>query len=65
VTDGRSRADLDTASPALQQRFASEFSARLERYREQLLRLGVPLLEASTQQAPLTLLRKIYGDHKA
>lgn len=65
VTDGRSRTHLDTSAAALRASFAQEFEIRLEFCRERLLRLGVPLIQASTQQAPLNLLRQVYGDSKS
>ena len=61
VTDGRSRADLDTGIFGLSQRFADLYAARVDGYQQQLQRLGIPMLSASTTQAPLTLLRNIYG----
>lgn len=62
VTDGRGRIELDTATGPLQERFAREYAEHLDAQRENLQRLGIPFLTASTTQAPLTLLRKFYGD---
>lgn len=61
VTNGQARADLDTGMPGLAQRFETLYAQRVDGYREQLLRLGIPMLSAQTTQAPLTLLRDIYG----
>jgi len=61
VTDGRERTDLDTGMPGLAERFNELYTQRVDGYRQQLLRLGVPMLSAQTTQAPLTLLRDIYG----
>ncbi|WOJ95621.1 DUF58 domain-containing protein [Congregibacter brevis] len=61
VTDGHKRAELDTGMSGLSQRFAELYSERLEGHQQQLQRLGIPMLRASTTQAPLTLLRNIYG----
>ena len=62
VTDGRERLDLDTAAPDLKTRYAHEAQQRIEEYREGLRRLGVPMLRARTDDAPLSLLRRLYGD---
>ncbi|MFT4768734.1 MAG: hypothetical protein ACI8RN_001872 [Glaciecola sp.] len=61
VTDGQTRADLDTGISGLSQRFSALYAARIEDYQKQLQRLGIPMLSASTTQAPLTLLRNMYG----
>ncbi|EED33194.1 ATPase [gamma proteobacterium NOR5-3] len=61
VTDGQARADLDTGIFGLSQRFAELYTARVDGYQQQLQRLGIPMLSANTTQAPLTLLRNIYG----
>lgn len=61
VTDGRQRTDLDTTLPALQTRYEELFAQRVESTHEQFQRLGVPMLRASTQGAPLSLLRTVYG----
>lgn len=61
VTDGDARADLDTGQRGLAQRFADLYAARINGYREQFQRLGIPVLSATTLEAPLTLLRNIYG----
>ncbi|MFK8042581.1 DUF58 domain-containing protein [Congregibacter sp.] len=65
VTDGDKRAELDTGMPGLSQRFAELYSQRLEGHQQQLQRLGIPMLRGSTTQAPLTLLRNIYGGSQA
>ena len=62
VTGHQRRVELDTAPRALRERFAAQFQARREGVRKQLQRLGVPLLFASTDAAPLGLLRRVYGD---
>lgn len=62
VTDGRDRIDLDTGVAQMRELFASEYEQRLESHRLALQRLGIPMLKASTDVAPLTLLRQVYGD---
>ncbi len=65
VTDGRGRIRLDTADAGLRQTFARDFAARRDASREQFERLGIPFLEASTTDAPLARLRRLYGDGSA
>lgn len=65
VTDGHARAELDTGVAGLSQRFSELYSQRVDSYQAQLQRLGIPMLRASTTQAPLTLLRNIYGSTQA
>jgi uncharacterized protein (DUF58 family) len=65
VTDGSARIRLDTADAALRGDFAREFSARRDASRGQFERLGIPFLEARTTDAPLALLRRLYGDGSA
>ncbi|WP_439102420.1 DUF58 domain-containing protein [Congregibacter sp.] len=65
VTDGQARAELDTGMTGLSQRFSQLYSQRVDSYQEQLQRLGIPMLRASTTEAPLTLLRNIYGSTQA
>jgi uncharacterized protein (DUF58 family) len=65
VTDGRDRIDLDTADRGLEAAFATEFERRVAGCREQFERLGLPLLEAKTDDVPLALLRRFYGDGSA
>ncbi|MFK7831058.1 MAG: DUF58 domain-containing protein [Congregibacter sp.] len=62
VTDGNTRAELNTRDGQISARFARQYARRLEEQRERLQRLGIPLLNASTADAPLTLLRTMYGD---
>ncbi|MEO0437775.1 MAG: DUF58 domain-containing protein [Pseudomonadota bacterium] len=63
VTDGKHRAELSTASRNLRQNYADDFAGRLESLRSDLQRLGVPLLEASTESVPLSLLRQFFGNN--
>ena len=63
VTDGQRRAELSTASRALRENYADDFAQRLAAIRHDLQRLGVPLLEASTESIPLALLRQFFGNN--
>ena len=62
ITDGVARLDLDTSTTGFRDRFAANARAVLEGHRERLQRLGIPLLTASTGQAPLSVLRHLYGN---
>lgn len=65
VTDGKTRTELNTQLSALGKSFAEQHEKRLEQLQQQLQRLGIPLLPASTAIAPLSLLRGLYGSGKA
>jgi len=62
VTDGSRRIDLDTSTAQLREVFRSDFEARRAACHEQFQRLAIPMLEASTQEPPLGLLRRVFGD---
>ncbi|MBT8446979.1 MAG: DUF58 domain-containing protein, partial [Gammaproteobacteria bacterium] len=65
VTDGRRRIELDTGSGALRSRFHDEYRSHRDAINDLLQRLGIPMLSASTGDAPLTLLRQLYGEGKS
>lgn len=64
VTDGSQRSELDTADRELRR----VYHRRSERQREQLTtdmrRLGIPLLQASTDRSPFSLLQSFYGENR-
>ena len=62
VTDGSARSELNTADRALQREYQASMAARRDSLKRDLLRLGVPLLQASTSEAPFSLLQNFYGD---
>jgi uncharacterized protein (DUF58 family) len=64
VTDGAQRSELHTADRHLRQRYHDQLHQQREALRTDLLRLGVPLLQASTYQAPFGLLLQFYGDRR-
>jgi uncharacterized protein (DUF58 family) len=64
VSDGRQRCELDTAGAALQARFAALLAAEQQALVEALQRLGIPLLEASTEDPPLSVLARYYGSSR-
>lgn len=64
VTDGRHRSELNTGDRALRERFAEHFSSQRDALSQHLLRLGIPLLSATTGCAPLSLLQTYYGERR-
>ena len=62
VTDGSARSELDTANSTIRRAYANRAREQRELLRKDLLRLGIPLLQARTEQAPFSLLQQFYGD---
>lgn len=62
VTNGNERSELDTADRQLRRAYLDKSRQQRELLSQDLLRLGIPLLQASTNQAPFSLLQKFYGD---
>jgi hypothetical protein len=65
VTDGQQRLEMDTGAGALRRLFAAEYRARHDDVQTMLQRLAIPMLDASTGDSPLGLLRQLYGDSRA
>jgi len=65
VTDGRAHCELDTGIASLRQAFARERDADHAALQEMFQRLAIPLLEVSTEQAPLLVLKHYFaGDRR-
>jgi uncharacterized protein (DUF58 family) len=62
VTDGQSRSELDTADRALRQAYHDRYREQRELLAREMLRLGIPMLAASTHRAPFPLLQQFYGE---
>lgn len=62
VTDGSERSELDTAERALRAAYRDRALQQRERLSTDFLKLGIPLLQASTDRAPFSLLQSYYGD---
>jgi uncharacterized protein (DUF58 family) len=62
VTDGEQRSELHTADRKLRSDYRQRFSERRELLSSDFRRLGIPILQATTDSAPFTLLRQYYGD---
>lgn len=64
VTDGRLRSELRTGDRQLQLQYQHQQQLQRTLLAHNLQQLGVPLLQAVTDQAPFTLLQKFYGDRR-
>lgn len=64
VTDGDRRIGLNTAARVLRKRYRDEDEARRSYLYGELRRLGIPLLDASTNTSPFLLLQRYYGDKR-
>ena len=64
VTDGARRCQLHTADRGLRQRFQSRHEALQQRLSTDFLRLGIPLLNIRTSDAPVALLQTYYGESR-
>ena len=58
VSDGEHRRQIETGSKRLRQNYAEQFSQRLEQLHQRLAKVGVPLIEMSTDHVPLQRLRE-------
>ena len=64
VTDGTARSELQTSNKALRTEYQQRFKLRHTELAASLQRLGIPLLQVSTQQAPFPQLQHFYGSGK-
>jgi uncharacterized protein (DUF58 family) len=62
VTNGSARSELHTADKKLRRIYQQRFQQHRDLLSGDLLRLGIPMLQATTDQAPFTLLQQFYGD---
>ncbi len=62
VTDGERRSELDTADQRIRAHYQRSMAAQSATLQQDLQRLGIPLLAASTEHAPLSLLQTYYGE---
>ncbi len=61
VTDGRRRLPLNTAAKNLTEGFAASYRRRRQALQKTCAGLAVPLIEVSTGDDPVALLRSLYG----
>ena len=64
VTDGSDRSELYTADRRLRSAYHQRALERRDALSNDLLRLGIPLLQAVTDRAPFTLLQQFYGENR-
>jgi uncharacterized protein (DUF58 family) len=64
VTNGEQRSELHTADKALRRSYEENSQQRQQQLSNDLMRLGIPLLQASTLDSPFTLLQGYYGDRR-
>ena len=63
VSDGLQRRQIETDAKKLRQHYAQQFDQQLEHLHQQLAKVGIPLIEISTDHPPLQRLREFYGNH--
>lgn len=61
VTDGNQRSQIHTGSDQTRQNYMQHFAAKQQALKQQLGKLGIPLIKVSTEQAPLQHLYRYYG----
>ncbi len=61
VTDGQQRNLIHTGGNQTRQRYSQHFDDKLQQLHQQLGKLGIPLIEVGTEQAPLQRLLRYYG----
>jgi uncharacterized protein (DUF58 family) len=64
VTDGVARSELRTGDAALRSDYREAFRRRQDALSTRLLRLGIPLLQASTDTPPFKLLQTYYAERR-
>jgi len=64
VTNGSERSELHTGDRGLRLSYRLQHQQQQALLRSDLLRLGVPLLQAATDQAPFDLLQRYYGEKR-
>ena len=64
VTNGESRSELHTADKGLRRQYTQAYRERNQALHTTLQRLGIPCLEARTDQAPFSTLQTYYGENK-
>ncbi len=64
VTDGSARSELDTADRSLRNTYSKRAQQQRDLLTTDLLRLGIPMLQATTDRAPFSVLQQFYGDRR-
>jgi uncharacterized protein (DUF58 family) len=64
VTDGQERSELATTDRRLRQAYQNSWEEREQALASHLQKLGIPLIRASTDQAPFGVLQTYYGESR-
>ena len=64
VTNGAELSELHTAGRALRKRYRDDFLRGQQSLTDDLKRLGIPLLQARTNESPFGLLQQFYGERQ-
>ena len=64
VTDGEQRSELNTGDRFLRRDYSDTFDSAQKLLQQNMAKLGIPVLQASTAEAPFTLLQTYYGDRR-
>jgi uncharacterized protein (DUF58 family) len=64
VTDGQERSELATTDRRLRQAYQNSWEEREQTLGSHLQKLGIPLIRASTDQAPFGVLQTYYGESR-
>jgi uncharacterized protein (DUF58 family) len=64
VTDGSARSELDTTQKSLRRAYSERARQQRESLSTDFLKLGIPMLQASTDCAPFSFLQTFYGDNR-
>lgn len=64
VTDGEQRSELNTGDRFLRRNYSDTFDSAQKLLQQNMAKLGIPVLQASTAEAPFTLLQTYYGDRR-
>lgn len=62
VSDGHQRRLIDTGPNQIRRQYKQQFEQQRERLQQDMARLGVPLIEIGTDQAPLVRLQHYFGN---
>ncbi|MEP5569655.1 MAG: DUF58 domain-containing protein [Halioglobus sp.] len=64
VTDGEQRSELNTGDRFLRKQYSDTFDSAQARLQQDMAKLGIPVLPASTAAAPFSFLQTYYGDRR-
>ena len=65
VTDGEQRSELNTADRGLRKEYAGAYHSAQQTLQQNMARLGIPVLQASTATSPFDFLKTFYADRRS